>query len=208
MGDMDEYKVTMDHVPGQKLNIQTNGKKFKSLVIARTGNNNERQIQINGRELANGDYTLTDNEFKTKITLANGDWLEPKVTWEGDLPKNRAEAERFFHQNNFKVSATGSKRNFDIDLSWKAMKPDWDLSTPWNMKMNLNAKGKGPRWGDWMLSRDASFKVENKVIQVDVSGKAHFKGGLLATSTPIVTEVHMKYLIPQRDLQGKFSKMI
>ena len=59
-----------------------------------------------------------------------------------------------------------------------------------------------------MLSRDASFKVENKVIQADVSGKAHFKGGLLATSTPIVTEVHMKYLIPQRDLQGKFSKMI
>merc|ERR1712038_2169826 len=172
--DMDEYKVTMDHVPGQKLNIQTNG-----------------------RELANGDYTLTDNEFKTKITLANGDWLEPKVTWEG-----------FFPQNNFKVSATGSKRNFDIDLSRKATKPDWDFSTPESLRVDLNAKGESPRWGNWMLSRDASFKVENKVIQVDVSGKAHFKGGLLATSTPIVTEVHMKYLIPQRDLQGKFSKMI
>merc|ERR1712242_46914 len=155
--DMDEYKVTMDHVPG---------KKFKSLVIARTGNNNERQIQINGRELANGDYTLTDNEFKTKITLANGDWLEPKVTWEGSLPKTRAEAESFFHQNNFKVSATGSKRNFDIDLSWKAMKPDWDLSTPWNMKMNLNAKGKGPRWGDWSVARDVNFSSQH-----DLQGK-------------------------------------
>merc|ERR1712079_501543 len=147
--DMDEYKVTMDHVPGQKLNIQTNGKKFKSLVIARTGNN---------------------NEFKTKITLANGDWLEPKVTWEGALPKSRSEAEKFFLKNNFKVSATGSKRNFDIDLSWKATKPDWDFSTPESLKVDLNAKGESPRWGNWMLSRDASFKVENKVIQVDVSG--------------------------------------
>merc|ERR1739848_763921 len=102
----------------------------------------------------------------------------------------------------------GSKRNFDIDLSWKATKPDWDFSTPESLKIDINAKGESPRWGNWMLSRDASFKVENEVIQADVSGKAHFKGGLLATSTPIVTEVHMKYLIPQRDLQGKFSKMI
>merc|ERR1712038_2196379 len=206
--DMNEYKVSVDHVPGDHLNIQTNGKKFKSFVIAKTGNNNERKIEINGKQLASGDYTLTDNSFKTKITLRNGDWLEPKVTWEGALPKSRSEAEKFFLKNNFKVSATGSKRNFDIDLSWKATKPDWDFSTPESLKVDLNAKGESPRWGNWMLSRDASFKVENKVIQVDVSGKAHFKGGLLATSTPIVTEVHMKYLIPQRDLQGKFSKMI
>merc|ERR1712223_382959 len=206
--DMNEYKMSVDHVPGDHLNIQTNGKKFKSFVIAKTGNNNERKIEINGKQLASGDYTLTDNSFKTKITLQNGDWLEPKVTWEGALPKSRAEAEKFFLKNNFKVSATGSKRNFDIDLSWKATKPDWDFSTPESLKVDLNAKGESPRWGNWMLSRDASFKVENKVIQVDVSGKSHFKGGLLATATPIVTEVHMKYLIPQRDLQGKFSKMI
>merc|ERR1712223_243786 len=117
--DMNEYKVSVDHVPGDHLNIQTNGKKFKSFVIAKTGNNNERKIKIN---------------------------------------------------------ATGSKRNFDIDLSWKATKPDWDFSTPESLKVDLNAKGESPRWGNWMLSRDASFKVENKVIQVDVSGKAHFKG--------------------------------
>merc|ERR1711978_480108 len=206
--DMNEYKMSVDHVPGDHLNIQTNGKKFKSFVIAKTGNNNERKIEIDGKQLASGDYTLTDNSFKTKITLQNGDWLEPKVTWEGALPKSRSEAEKFFLKNNFKISATGSKRNFDIDLSWKATKPDWDFSTPESLKIDINAKGESPRWGNWMLSRDASFKVENKVIQADVSGKAHFKGGLLATSTPIVTEVHMKYLIPQRDLQGKFSKMI
>merc|ERR1712150_430266 len=78
----------------------------------------------------------------------------------------------------------GSKRNFDIDLSWKATKPDWDFSTPESLKLDLNAKGKGPRWGDWSLSRD------------------------MAASTPILTEIHMKYLIQQRDLTGKMSKVI
>merc|ERR1712147_521817 len=90
----------------------------------------------------------------------------------------------------------GSKRNFDIDLSWKATKPDWDFSTPESLKMDLNAKGKGPRWGDWSISRDVAASIANKVISFDVSG------------TSILTEVHMKYLIQQRDLTGKMSKVI
>merc|ERR1712048_164928 len=140
--DMDEYKMTVEHNPGQLLNVVTNGKKFKGFKISRTGNGNEREIEINGKKLGSGDYTLTDNSFSTKITNAAGDWLEPKITWEGALPKNKDEAANFFAQNNVKVHATGSKRNFDIDLSWKATKPDWDWSTPESMKMNLNIKAR------------------------------------------------------------------
>merc|ERR1711902_311740 len=146
--------------------------KFKGFKISRTGNGNERQIEINGKKLGSGDYTLTDNSFSTKITNADGDWLEPKVTWEGALPKNKAEAADFFAQ------------------------------------MNLNIKGKGPRWGDYRLTRDCAVKVENKVIEWDLSGESHFGKGLMATATPILTEIHVKYLIPQGDLQGKFSKVI
>merc|ERR1711983_378234 len=194
--DMDEYKMTVEHNPGQLLNVVTNGKKFKGFKISRTGNGNEREIEINGKKLGSGDYTLTDNSFSTKIT------------WEGALPKNKDEAANFFAQNNVKVHATGSKRNFDIDLSWKATKPDWDWSTPESMKMNLNIKGKGPRWGDYRLSRDVAIKVENKIIEWDLSGESHFGKGLMATATPIMTEIHLKYLIPQGDLQGKLSKVI
>merc|ERR1712102_103663 len=206
--DMDEYKVSVDHNPGQYLNVVTNGKKFTGFKISRTGNGNERQIEINGKKLGGGDYTLTDNSFSTKITNSAGDWLEPKVTWEGALPKNKAEAADFFAQNNVKVHATGSKRNFDIDLSWRATKPDWDWSTPESLKMNLNIKGKGPRWGDYRLTRDCAVKVENKVIEWDLSGESQFGKGLMATATPILTEIHLKYLIPQGDLQGKLSKVI
>merc|ERR1712184_220720 len=151
--DMNEYTMTVDHNPGQLLEVMTNGKKFKGFKIARTGSGNERTIEINGKQLASGDYTLTDTSFSTKITLDNGDWLQPKVTWEGALPKNKQQAEAFLLKNNVKVSATGSKRNFDIDLSWKATKPDWDFSTPESLKLDLNA---------------------NKVISFDVSGTSKF----------------------------------
>merc|ERR1711946_295 len=99
-------------------------------------------------------------------------------------------------------------RNFDIDLSWKATKPDWDFSTPESLKLDLNAEGKGPRWGDWSISRDVAASIANKVISFDVSGTSKFGMGRLATSTPILTEIHMKYLIQQRDLTGKMSKVI
>merc|ERR1712111_177223 len=118
-------------------------------------------------------------------TDANGDWIQPSITWEGALPKNKAEARDFFQKNHFKVSATGSKRNFDVDLSWKATRPDWDWSTPENLKLDLNAKGNSPRWGEWSLSRDVSLAIANKVI-----------------------ELHIKYLMNDRDLQGKLSKVI
>merc|ERR1712227_973554 len=57
-----------------------------------------------------------------KITNQNGDWLEPKITWKGSLPKNKAEAAAFLLDNSINVDATGSKRNFKMDLTWKANK--------------------------------------------------------------------------------------
>merc|ERR1711962_794368 len=76
---------------------------------------------VNGKELAKGDYTLTDNSFSTKITLGN-DYLEPKITWEGKLPNSRQEAEAFMLKNNVDVKVTGSKRNLDLNLNWKMTK--------------------------------------------------------------------------------------
>merc|ERR1719361_2207436 len=50
--DMNEYTMTVDHNPGQLLEVKTNGKKFKGFKIARTGSGNERTIEINGKPLA------------------------------------------------------------------------------------------------------------------------------------------------------------
>merc|ERR1712038_1574091 len=54
--DMDTYEMTVNHNPGQLLEVKTNGKKFKGFKISKTGNGNEREFEINGKKLGSGDY--------------------------------------------------------------------------------------------------------------------------------------------------------
>merc|ERR1712058_60112 len=128
--------ISVDHNPGESLEIKTNFEKFTGLKIYKTGSGNERKVELNGKELIMGDYTLTDNSFSTKIT------------WEGKLPTNKQEAEAFMLKNNILVKVSGSKRNLDLNLNWKMSKPDFDFGTPEDGKISLNAKGNNPRWGD------------------------------------------------------------
>merc|ERR1712121_397547 len=204
---MTEAKISAAHNPGKSLEIKTNFEKFTGLKIYRSGAGNERKVEVNGKELTKGDYTLTDNSFSTKITLGK-DYLEPKITWQGRLPESRQEAEAFMLSNNVDVKVTGSKRNLDLNLNWKMSKPDFDFGTPENGKISLNAKGNNPRWGDYTLSRDINWKAENKVIELNLKGMAQFAQGTLATATPIETAINFKVLVDKKDLIGKFMKKI
>merc|ERR1712212_1075326 len=58
---MTEAKISVDHNPGQSLEIKTNFEKFTGLKIYKTGSGNERKVELNGKEMVMGDYTLTDN---------------------------------------------------------------------------------------------------------------------------------------------------
>merc|ERR1719495_2964865 len=202
---MTEAKISVEHTPGTLLNVVTNFEKFKGFKISKTGSGNQREIEVNGKKLATGDYKLTDNSFSTKITLGS-DWIEPKITWEGKLPNSQTEAEAFFLKNNIQVHVTGSKRNLDLSMNWKMTKPDFNFGTPENGKLSLNAKGHNPRWGDYSLSRDLSWNIANKVIEVNWVGSADFATGLLAPASPIETEFKFKVLLDEKDLIGKFMK--
>merc|ERR1712106_788140 len=204
---MTEAKISVEHNPGQSLEMKTNFEKFTGFKIYKTGSGNERKVEMNGKELAMGDYTLTDSSFSTKITVGD-DFLEPTITWEGKLPHSKQEAEAFLLKNNIIVRVAGSKRNLDLSLNWKMTKPDFDFGTPENGKISLNAKGHNPRWGDYTLSRDANWKVENKVIEVHWTGLAKFAQGRLATATPIETAFNSKVLLDKADLIGKFMKKV
>merc|ERR1711931_454506 len=194
---MTEAKISVEHKPGQSLEVNTNFEKFTGIKIYKTGSGNERKVELNGKELIMGDYTLTDNSFSTKITLGN-DYLEPKITWEGKLPTNKQEAEAFLLKNNILVKVSGSKRNLDLNLNWKMSKPDFDFGTPEDGKISMNAKGNNPRWGDYTLSGDINWKAENKVIELNLKGMAQFAKGGLATSTPIETAVNFKVLVDKK----------
>merc|ERR1712121_52025 len=207
MPGMTEAKISVEHNPGQSLEIKTNFEKFTGLKIYKTGSGNERKVELNGKEMIMGDYTLTDNSFSTKITVGD-DFLEPKITWKGKLPQTKEEAEAFMLENNVQVKVSGSKRNLDLNLNWKMTKPDFNFGTPENGKISLNAKGNNPRWGDYSLSRDINWKAKNKMIEVNWTGMAQFAQGGLATSTPIETAVNFKVLVDKKDLIGKFMKKI
>jgi len=206
-----ELKIAVAHNPGQSLEIKTNFNGWKSykngLKIYKTGSGNERKVEVDDKEIVMGDYTLSDNSFSTKLTVG-GNYLEHKITWEGKLPQNKAEAEAFMLKNNIVVKVSGSKRNLDLSLNWKMTKPDFNFGTPENGKISLNAKGNNPRWGDYSLSRDANWKVENKVIEVHWTGLAQFAQGRLATATPIETAFNFKVLLDKADLIGKFMKKV
>merc|ERR1712149_129383 len=206
--DMDTYEMTVNHNPGQLLEVKTNGKKFKGFKISKTGNGNEREFEINGKKLGSGDYVLTDNSFKTKITRADGEWIEPKITWRGSLPNNAAEAKAFFLENSLKADVKGSRRHFNAGLDWTMDQPDFDFSTPWNCKLNFNIAGEGPNWGTYHIKRDMTAAVANKVIKLAVSGDAAFTLGPFAKISPVTSDVDLKYLMNERDLVGKFSKVI
>jgi len=206
--DMDEYVMTVDHNPGQHLKVEANGKRFTGFKIVRTGNGNEREFEINGKKLGSGDYTLTDNSFKTKITVADGNWIEPKITWQGRLPNNKVEAEAFFLKNKLNAVVKGSKRHFNAGLDWKMDKPDFDFSTPWDCKMNFNIAGEGPNWGTYSISRDVKAAVSDHVIHLTVTGAASFTKGVFEHISPVQTAVDLTYKMNARDLVGKFSKVI
>jgi len=206
--NMNEYVMTVDHNPGQYLKVDANGKMFKGFKIVRTGSGNEREFEINGKKLGRGDYTLTDNSFKTKITVADGNWIEPKITWQGRLPNNKQEAEAFFLKNNLNADVKTSKRSFNAGLSWKMDKPDFDFSTPWNCKMDFNIAGEGPNWGTYSISRDVTAAVSNHVINLTVNGDASFTKGVFLKISPVHTNVDLTYKMNARDLIGKFSKVI
>jgi len=206
--DMDEYKMTVDHNPGQHLKVESNGKLFSGFKIVRTGSGNEGEIEINGKRVGSGDYTLTDNSFKTKITVADGNWIEPKITWQGRLPNNKREAKAFFLKNSLTAEVKGSKRHFNADLDWTMDQPDFDFSTPWDCKMNFNIAGEGPNWGTYSISRDVKAAVANQVISLTVTGDASFTKGAYAMISPVNTDVDLTYKMNARDLVGKFSKVI
>ena len=202
--DMDKYEVTVEHKPGKILDVITitNNKHFKNFKIIKTGNGDEKEIEVNGIK-----FLLTGQSLqaKSRIPLARGHWIKPKITWQGRLPINAREAEAFLLQNRLNVEVKGSRRYFTADLGWKRDRPN---NPPWNCEMNFNIAGKGPIWGTYSISRDVTAAVVNNVTQLSVSGDASFTKGVFAKISPFTTDIQLEYLMNAKDLVGKLSTVI
>merc|ERR1719481_171595 len=178
---------------------------FFGLEISKTGSGNERKVVMNGRDLMLVDYSLTDNSLSAKLTHGN-DFLEPKITWKGKFPQTKREFETFMLENSVNVDVSGTNKNLDLSLSWKLMNPN--LGTPQDARISLNATVKNLWWGDYALSREINWKVENRIVEVDWSGLDWIENGLLGSPPPIETSFQFKVLLDENDLIGKFMKKV
>jgi len=179
--------------------------KFIGLKIYKTGSGSERKVELNGEDILLVNYSLTDNSCSAKVTLGS-DYLEPKITWKGKLPQTTREFETFMLENSLIVDVSGTKGNLDLSLDWKLMNPN--LGTPQDAKISLKARGNNPWLGDYSLSREINWMVENRIVEVDWSGLAQFENGWLASLSPIETSFQFKILLVKKDLIGKFMKKI
>merc|ERR1719491_843465 len=69
---MEEVDVDVMHNPGSSLEMKVNHVTTKWSGFKVTRNGQEAEIEWDGKKLAKGDYTLTDNRFQTTQTMANG----------------------------------------------------------------------------------------------------------------------------------------
>jgi len=142
----------------------------------------------------------TDNSFTTKLDLG-AEFLEPNLTWEGHLPMTWKEAEKFFSRNNILLKVTGLAGPMEVSLQW-------DLNLYDEGKISLRAEGNNKRWGAYSISRNINWKVEDKIVDLNITGISHFAEGILATSTPTETLVKAKILLDDIYVEGKFMKKV
>jgi len=203
---MQVVDVTVDHNPGQSLEMKVNhaGAKFKGFKIAKTGNGSEREIWWNGKKLGKGDFTLTDSMFTTTQTLDNGKSLTTTITW-----VNKWDTPAFVKSNKINVKLDGTERKLDMELNWAMDKvPDLDFNTPEKGHIDMNAVGQNARWGDYTFSRDFTWSSANQKMEVSLTGDSSFSAGRLAATSPVHTEIKFSYDKSSTDLAGKFMKVV
>ena len=154
---MNEAKILIDHTLGQSLEVKTNFAKFTGLKIYKTGVGNERKVELKGKDLILGDYSLTDNSFSAKITLGD-EYVEPKITWEG-TPVNAT----------ISLNARGNNIRWgDYSLSRKI---NWKVE---NHIVEVDWSGLAQFTNGWLASSDpieTSFKFKVLLDKNDLVGK-------------------------------------
>jgi len=203
---MQEVDVTVNHELGQLLEMKVNhaGAKFTGFKIAKVGGGNNREVWWNGKKLGSGDYTLDDHKFTTSQTLSDGRALKTTITWDTNW-----DTVDFFKNNKVKVVLDGTERQLNLDMDWGMNKiPDLDFGTPENGHFKMNAVGKNARWGDYSINRNFKWNSASQRLSVDLSGEASFQSGVLASQSPIQTDIKFTYDKPTNDLEGKFMKVM
>jgi len=196
--------VTIDHQPGQYLEVVANLKKFSGLKITTIGN--AKELEFNGVKVGSGEFSYSAHKIEigaTKINdgklikyLKDGDNLKAVISWKSDDPLH----------NELDIDIKGNKRQLDFALIWDFSHLDFDLSTASDASVTLKAVGNNPLLGHYKINRVASLHSAGKVITISWTGDASFEKGSLAAVSPIHTDFALAFDAAATDLSGKLSK--
>merc|ERR1719435_669226 len=185
--------VTIDHQPGQYLEVVANLKKFHGLKITTVGNSKE--LEFNGVKVGAGEFSYSAHKIEigaTKINdgklikyLKDGDHLKAVISWKRNDPLHN---------------------ELDIDIKGNKRQLDFAFSTASDASFSLKAVGNNPLLGHYKINRVASLHSAGKVITISWTGDASFEKGTLAAVSPIHTDFSLAFDAAARDLSGKVSK--
>ena len=199
-----QIDVDLAHTPGTSLEMKVNhpGAKFTGFKIAKTVNGNEFEVEWNGEKLGKTDYDLClrSKMLETTTTLANGRSLTTIFSWNG-----------YSYLNNVVAAevALDPVNSISVNVQWSMDKlPDLDLSTPEDVWINFSSMFMSEKWGNIIIYRKVEFSSEARRISLNVTGDTTFDSGVLATYSPIKTEVKLTLDVDKAELSGKVKKSL
>ena len=212
--DMDKVEVTVPNPKmvlanpgGHSLEVVTNSQRFRGLKISLPAPR-KLEMEFNGRKMGGMEYTLGQDFLTAKTTEMDGDQVELKLKWTGRLPSNLDAAAAFLQQNRLELEVRDPSRarTSDVVLGWRMDR----AGTPWTGELELHAEGQGPWEGSYTITVGGADigKVtgsrDRNQIKLSLPVAATFTEGPWAHLSPITTDIHLKYLIKDLDLVGKF----
>merc|ERR1739844_318084 len=156
-------EITADHVYQRKLHVTTNIRGLQSFNVDRLPNG-MRQVSLNGKQLAQADFSMGNRMITQKIQLPNGKYLTTTIKWGN---------EDNLHINNIEINMVGSERNLDATCSWNLSPSGGDIK--------FDADGNNNRWGAYSLHRVVKATNSRGIWALKVDGNSLVGGNAIDT---------------------------
>jgi len=166
---------TVNHVPGDKLEVKTNCPEVKTLEVNTVGGN--KHVVLNGKEVFVVDYTTGDKKISQTTQLSTGEHATTTLEW----------TTKSIKQNKVKLTVEVTpNRKFEGTFDWHVKPHD-------SADLTVDIKGSNPYLGDYEIHRKGDFKCSPADFVLNWAGKTTFANGPLSHFSPIDTDMKFNF---------------
>lgn len=186
----DTFEIEADVKVGQYLRLTSNSPRLKSLKVEKIGEN-QRRVELNGKELVKAGFTKGGNQFTQETELPDGRKLTTTIGWESENAM----------KNKITIKLAGTERNFDG--FW-----EWDVTDHDNMHINGEGKGENKILGSYQFDRHIKINCDHgKHMVVDWRGNTkvdNSRWGKKSIDTEITADMDWEHSV----FSGKVQKTV